>query len=86
MSDYVGIIRSNERLSRATNRLKVLFEETEELYRRTTISVPLTELRNMIAVAYLIVEQSKTRKENRGGFYNINLIANKNSNIMRECE
>ena len=79
MSDYVGILRSNERLARATNRLKVLFEETEKLYQGSKISIQLIELRNMISVAKLIVSQSETRKENRGGFYNMDLVDTLNS-------
>lgn len=74
MSDYMGIIRSGERLARAVNRLKVLFEETEILYKANKISTQLIELRNMISVAHLIVSQSAERKENRGGFYNVDLV------------
>ena len=73
MSDYVGIIRSNERLERTAKRLKVLFEETESLYKKTRISPKLIELRNMITVAYLVVQQSLARKENRGVFYKTSL-------------
>ncbi len=73
MRSYVGIVRSNDRLSRALKRLKFLYEETEELYQRTTISPQLCELRNMITVAYLIVTHSILRKENKGGFFNIDL-------------
>jgi L-aspartate oxidase len=69
MSDYVGIIRSKERLTRAANRLKVLYEETEVLYKMTKISPQLIELRNMITVAYLVVQQSRARRENRGVFF-----------------
>jgi len=69
MSDYVGLIRSKERLARAASRLKVLYEETEVLYKRTKISPQLIELRNMITVAYLVVQQSQARRENRGVFY-----------------
>jgi L-aspartate oxidase len=69
MSDYVGIVRSNRRLSRASKRLKMLYEETEDLYRETIISPQLAELRNLITVAYLIVKQSQVRNENRGGFF-----------------
>ena len=69
MSDYVGISRSKERLTRAANRLKVLYNETEALYKRTRISPQLIELRNVITVAYLVVQQSKARRENRGVFY-----------------
>ncbi len=71
MSDYVGIIRSEERLEKATSRLNILYEETEELYRKAKISPQLIELRNMITVAYLIVQQSIKRTENKGAFYKV---------------
>ena len=74
MSDYVGIIRTHERLLRASKRLNVLFEETEDLYQKSKLSTPLFELRNMISTSYLIVEQSMKRVENKGGFYNSDLI------------
>ena len=73
MNNYVAIIRNNERLERASNRLKVLYEETETLYKKTQISAQLFELRNLITVAYLIVKQSQDRKENCGAFYNSDL-------------
>ncbi|MEQ9289229.1 MAG: L-aspartate oxidase [Cyclobacteriaceae bacterium] len=73
MNDYVAIIRNDERLERASKRLKVLYEETEALYKKTKISAQLFELRNLITVAYLIVKQSQARKENRGAFYNSDL-------------
>jgi L-aspartate oxidase len=69
MNSYVGIIRTDERLRRAFKRTKLLYEETEELYQRTKLSPQLFELRNMITIAYLIVNQSLARKENCGGFY-----------------
>ncbi len=69
MNDYVGIIRSTERLRRAAKRLNLLYEETEELYKRSKISPQLIELRNMISVGYLVVEQSRARRKNIGVFY-----------------
>lgn len=69
MNDYVGIIRSKERLARAANRLKVLYEETEALYKRSRISPQLIELRNMITVAYLVVKGSQARTTNKGVFF-----------------
>ncbi len=71
MSDYVGIVRSNVRLQRALRRLDLLHEETELLYKTTTISPQLCELRNMITVAYLIVKSAQFRKESRGLHYTI---------------
>ena len=34
MSNYVGIVRSDLRLKRAWDRLDLLYEETEELFKR----------------------------------------------------
>jgi L-aspartate oxidase len=70
MSDYVGIVRTDVRLERAMKRLDLLFEETEELYRSTKVSPQLCELRNLITVAYLIVNSEQFRKESRGLHYN----------------
>ncbi|MBS1762108.1 MAG: L-aspartate oxidase [Bacteroidetes bacterium] len=70
MSDYVGIVRNNKRLSRASRRLDLLHEETERLYQHTEVSPALCELRNMITVAYLIVKSAEFRKESRGLHFN----------------
>jgi len=70
MSDYVGIVRNNERLHRAMKRLDLLYEETEALYEKTEVSPQLCELRNMITVAYLIVKCAEFRHESRGLHFN----------------
>ncbi|GAB3414155.1 L-aspartate oxidase [Niabella aquatica] len=70
MSDYVGIVRNNIRLQRASKRLDLLFEETEILYKTSTVSPHLLELRNLITVGYLIVKGASFRKESRGLNYN----------------
>ncbi|WP_457610339.1 L-aspartate oxidase [Lutibacter sp.] len=74
MSNYVGIVRSNERLLRAEKRLLNLYEDNKRLYDHSELSVDLCELRNLITTAYLITQFSKNRKENSGGFYNADLI------------
>lgn len=71
MWDYVGIVRSTLRLERAERRLALLHEETEDFYRRSTVSVELCELRNLIAVAYLIVRSARMRRESRGLHYTL---------------
>jgi L-aspartate oxidase len=70
MSDYVGIVRTDERLQRAMRRMDLLYEETEALYRTTRLSPQLCELRNLITSAYLIVKGAQFRKESRGLHYN----------------
>ena len=71
MSTYVGIVRTNLRLKRAWNRLDLLYEETEELFKQSVVSRELCELRNIINVGYLIMRQAMERKESRGLHYNI---------------
>jgi L-aspartate oxidase len=70
MSDYVGIVRTDTRLGRAMKRLDLLWDETQHLYERTTLSPQLCELRNMITVSYLIVKGANFRRESRGLHYN----------------
>ena len=74
MTDYVSIVRSDRRLTYAIRRLRLLYEETEELYKTTVLSPQLCELRNLVSVAYLITKQAIFRKENRGLHYNTDLI------------
>ena len=72
MSNYVGIVRSDIRLKRAFDRLKIISEETEELYDKSVISVDICELRNMIKVAHLIIKFASQRRESIGLQYSIN--------------
>ncbi len=84
MSDYVGIVRNNDRLHRAMKRLDLLYEETEALYEKTEVSPQLCELRNMITVAYLIVKCAEFRHESRGLHFNTDYPgkSNKEQNIV----
>lgn len=69
MSDYVGIVRSDFRLERAIRRLRLLYEETEDFYKKTKLSVKLCELRNLIQVAFIVIKSAQERKESRGLHY-----------------
>lgn len=71
MGTYVGIVRSNLRLDRAWNRLDILYEETERLFKCSKASREICELRNIINVGYLIMRQAKERKESRGLHYTL---------------
>lgn len=70
MSDYVGIVRTDLRLKRALRRLNVIDTETESLYKKTVVSVPLMELRNLVNVGQLIINAAMERKDNRGLHFN----------------
>ncbi|MEG1581150.1 MAG: FAD-binding protein, partial [Bacteroidaceae bacterium] len=71
MSNYVGIVRSDLRLKRAWVRLDLIYEETEELFKRVKADRDICELRNMINVGYLITRQAIERKESRGLHYTL---------------
>ncbi len=78
MSNYVGIVRSNLRLERALRRLEILYRETEELYIKSIVTSQICELRNMINVGYLIIQNAIDRKESRGLHYSIDYPKNIN--------
>ena len=71
MGPYVGIVWSDLRLDRAWNRLDILYEETERLFKCSKASREICELRNIINVGYLIMRQAKERKESRGLHYTL---------------
>lgn len=66
MWDYVGIVRSNQRLERAAKRIHIVFQEVEGFYKRTKVFSDLLELRNLIACAHVIIKSAMRRKESRG--------------------
>jgi len=71
MSNYVGIVRTDLRLNRALVRLEIIYKETEALYRKSTLSKSLCELRNLITAGYLTIKMAQDRKESRGLHYNL---------------
>ncbi len=75
MTDLVAIVRSDERLEKALDHLNYLYEDTEKAYEKSKLSPQICELRNLNAIAYLVVQQSMLRKENKGAFYSLDNLA-----------
>jgi L-aspartate oxidase len=71
MTNYVGIVRSNLRLQRASDRLDILNREIEQLYKKSVLIEKICELRNLIKIADLIIRMAKERKESRGLHFSI---------------
>ena len=70
MWDYVGIERTDRRLKRAANHVKVLEQEVDDYYASFSITKELLELRNLTLVAKLMIESAQCRKESRGLHFN----------------
>ena len=75
MWDYVGIVRSNRRLSRALHRIANLRREIRSYYRDYLVTDDLLELRNIAAVGELVIRSAMLRRESRGLHYTLDYPA-----------
>ncbi len=71
MWNYVGIVRTNNRLIRAKKLIQIIYQQITEDYDSYKVSTQLIEIRNLALIALAIIENSLKRKESRGLHYNL---------------
>ncbi len=69
MSDFVGIVRSTDRLLLAQEKVQSIQKGIEQYYLATPATYSVVELRNMATVADLIIRSALMRSESRGVHY-----------------
>lgn len=69
MWNYVGIIRSRNRLARARAMFRELQDEVSKFYKNAALDDSLIGLRNGIEVAHMVVDASLRNQESVGCFY-----------------
>ena len=70
MWNYVGIVRSRSRLEGAQRRIELIEHEVIDYHWKTQVTRDLVELRNIVAVAKLVIGCALQREESRGLHYN----------------
>ena len=71
MWKYVGIVRTNDRLTKALTEIEKIGANSEKMYASGRLSPEFIELRNLALVAELVTRSALLRKESRGLNYNL---------------
>ncbi len=69
MWNYVGLVRTSNRLGRAEVMFRELYSEVQKFYRGARLRDSLIGLRNAVEVASFIVQSSRRNKNSVGCFY-----------------
>ena len=70
MTEKVGIFKDNMGLEEADQVMAGIYDAVITLYNNNKLTLALSELRNMVSIAHLLIKQAKLLKVNKGVFYN----------------
>ena len=74
MTQDVGLVKSDYRLERAERRVEHIEKEVSRYWKSCKPTQELIELRNLVLVSKLVVDASKSRRNNVGLHFNMDLV------------
>lgn len=83
MWNYVGIVRSEQRLKLVKKRMQPILDEVAQHFNDYLLTPDLIELRNLALIAELIVKSAMIRKESRGLHYMLDYPEKDNVNWLK---
>jgi L-aspartate oxidase len=84
MWNYVGLVRSDQRLAMAAKRLELVKNEIDDFFRNFEVNADLIEVRNISVVADLIIRCASLRKESRGLHYSLSWPERDDSRFLKD--